>query len=224
MKTPTAFTVVLTLGIVSALADEPDKVNALRGEVEVLQIQQDVDKTLLNEALLLVGRARMKLIAETARTGAAVENTALEAFIKEKSEAVAKRAAELKGKAFELAALESGTSTRKVSRAKPIDDGDRQRQIEELEEAQLEVQLLQMQVQLHQQPLAEAQHNVAQAEYAAGSDPKMREKADTERKRYEEAKAKFIEFSKRFRLEQEKMGRLQESLGGAGMGFGGGFR
>jgi hypothetical protein len=224
MKTLTAFTVVLTLGIVSALADEPDKANALRGEIEVLQIQQDVDKTLLNEALLLVDRARLKLMAETARTEAAVKNTALEVFIKEKSEAVAKRAAELKGKAFELAALERGTATQKVSRPKPIDDGDRQRQIEELEGAQLEVQLLQMQVQLHQQPLTEALQNVAQADFAAESNPDMREKAETERKRYEKAKAKFIEFSKRFRLEQEKMRRLQESLGGAGMGFGGGFR
>jgi hypothetical protein len=57
--------VVLTLGIVAAHADEPDKANALRGEIEVLQIQQDADKTLLKEAHLLDGRARMSRKTET---------------------------------------------------------------------------------------------------------------------------------------------------------------
>ena len=106
---------------------------------------------------------------------------------------------------------------------KPSDDKDRQGLIEKMEEAQIEVQLLQLQTQLYQQPLYEALQALANAEFAASNDETQREKADAERKRFNNVKTKYVNFNKVLRLEQEKVAELQKCLGLGGMGSMGGM-
>lgn len=237
MKTWAAFTVLLVLGTVPTRAGEKDKAATLRGEIEFLELQRDVDKTLLREAMLLAGRGEMQamadpLNAEEARKQSKVERDALEKFIEGKREAVIERTSELKRKASELAAMEKleekSAASRRVSQPNriartsdtPGDDKERQELIEKMEEAQVEVQLLQMQTQLYQQPLSEALRALANAEFAASNDKTQQDKADAARKRFEKSREKYVNFSKKLQLEQSKLNGLQMRSGMGGMGGG----
>lgn len=174
MKTLAAFAVLLVLAVVPSRADDKittlrdeiehlqihrgdeDKGSALQGEIELLQIQQDVDKTLLREAMMVAGRARFVRMADRpdtdeAKKRAAVEAEVVEVFIREKQEAVLRRTAELKKKANELSAARM-----KANPPVKPDDKDRPELIEKLEEARVEVQLLLMQSQMFQKKLNEA--------------------------------------------------------------------
>src|SRR4051794_12919486 len=130
MKTWTALALLLILGGVSARAEDNDKVATLRGEIELSEIERDVDKELLREAMMLAGRARMRETADRtdsveARKRSQAESDALEVFIQTKKVAVVERTAELKKKASEVSALEKSAAIQRVTRpnqpVKPIE-------------------------------------------------------------------------------------------------------
>src|SRR4051794_23243224 len=111
MKTSTAFMLVLVLVVAPARAEDDDKAAALRGEIEVSELERDVDKDLLREALLLAGRAGMGQAADRpesdeARKRDQADLLALQEYIQVKRLAVVKRTAELRRKASESSALE----------------------------------------------------------------------------------------------------------------------
>src|SRR5262249_50093504 len=131
-------------------------------EIELLELEQDVDKTLLREAMLNLGRltlsqATAQEVPAELRKRHAAEVEALKEFIAEKKDAFSRRSDELKGKRAGLAKAATRPRAAAAGRAEAApDDKERQGLTEKLEEAQVEVQLLQMQINLYQQPLSEA--------------------------------------------------------------------
>src|SRR5947209_1470186 len=98
MKTCALIAVSLVLGVDSARADEPDKLTSLRGEIEFLEIEHDVDKTLMREAMLNLGRNTMAGLAgspptEAMRLRIEAELAGLEKFIAAKKVALLDRSA-----------------------------------------------------------------------------------------------------------------------------------
>ncbi|GAC1450402.1 MAG: hypothetical protein NVSMB9_34820 [Isosphaeraceae bacterium] len=238
MKTWTAFALLLVLGSLPVLADEKDKVATLRGEIELLKIQRDVDKTLLREAMLLEGRRVMKPRTtppndDRARKLVEEEQVILKNFIDRKRDDLVKRTLELGSKASELAALKNSVANQGTPRpnpnattgATPINDKDREALFEKMEDAQVEVQLLQTQAQLYQQGLNQALHELANAEFAASQDKAQQDKADQARKGLDKAKNHYLSINKKFHDEQRKLSELQSRLGMImGPGVGGGFQ
>jgi hypothetical protein len=218
-------TLVLLLAFgVPARAQQQSPPQAEKVQSELLELEQEVDRTLLREAMLLLGRKGLRPSSERptsdeARKREAEDAVVLEEYIQRKKRDIVERANSLR---------EMRSEAIRVSRAptaRPRPQGavaDAQGLIERVESAQVEVQLLQTQVQMSQQPLNEAINALAAAELAAGSDETQRAKADTARKEYEKAKSKFVEFSKRFQVEQGKLNEMQQVAGMGGMG--GGFR
>jgi hypothetical protein len=226
MKTTTAFAALLVLAVAPAGAQqptrEPEKRASEPAEIELLELEQVADKTLLREAMLLVGQRSLKQARDQPVSDADRQRdheylVTLKRFIEEKKQAYTERAAVLKNKRAESA---RPVTTQRSQAVRPVvtpaDDKARQGLVEKLEEVQLEVNLLQMRVQLYQQPLNEAVQALANAEFAADNDPSQREKAEAARKRFEEAKSKFLDVSTKLRLEQHRMAELQRTVGGGG--------
>ncbi len=222
MKTWSAVAILLVLAIVPSRAQEkpsPDVDESVH--LDFLELEQDVDKTLLREAMLLQGRNGLKPSSERPssdddRRRAEVDNHRLREYIQAKKQAIGQRSDELK--------KIRGMTTKAASKpSTPPAEADRQKLIEEYQNAQVEAQLLQTQAQMYQQPLQEAIQALAEAEFAASNDPSQREKAEAARKQYEKAKAKFVELSKRLQLEQTKIGEIQSRFGLGGMGGMGGM-
>ncbi len=143
------------------------------GETEVSQLELDVDKELLREAMMLVGRARMRQ-AGSEQAQKQLQN--LEEFIKAKKVAVIERTANLKKEASES--------------SKPGETEDREGLLEKLTETQVEFQLLLSQSPMYQKKLNEAINELATAEFEASNDGTQQEKADSERKQFSTFKAK----------------------------------
>jgi hypothetical protein len=191
---------------------------------ELLELEQDVDKTLLREAMLLLGRKGLRPSSERPTSGEARDREAedaevVEAYIKQKKKAIVERASLLRDMRSEASRVSRAPTTRPRPRGV---NPDAQGLIEKVESAQVEVQLLRTQVQMFQQPLNEAINALAAAELAAGSDEAQRAKADAARKEFEKVKSRFVEVSKRFQVEQGKLSEMQQGIGMGGMG--GGFR
>ena len=226
MKTWPVLAALLVLGAVPTRAqqssDSSERSATIRGEMDLLELEREVDKQLLREAMIKVGQVRMSKQQDEA------EVAALEAFIQSKKSAVVERVVALKRKEAELSNATMPTARPGMTPPnKPVkptgtrsEGGEKRELIEELDEAQLEVQILHMQVDLCQNPLNEAMQALAAAEFAASNDESQREKANAARKRYDKAKEKFLVFSKKFQLEQNKVGELQQRMNFGGMGGG----
>ena len=61
------------------------------------------------------------------------------------------------------------------------------------------------------------------AEIAASRDESQKAKADAARKEFDRVKAKYVDFSKRFQVEQDRLDEMRRMTGMMG-GMGGGFR
>lgn len=219
MKHLTAFALVV-LSCAPATAQQPTSPRPPI-ENELLEMEQDVDKTLLREALLLQGRMGMKVgpEGESAQKQSAANEVALRDFIARKKESILARAAELaKGRGVSRRASTQGAGAPSNRPA----EVDRASAIEKIEEAQIETQLLQAQVNLLQRPMSEAITALAAAEFAASNDETQRAKAEAARKEYEKVKARYVEQSKRLQVRQHELQSMQQLVGMGG--FGGGFR
>jgi len=237
MKTWTAFALLLVLAPTPAKAQqakEPEKKASDTAEIEMLELKQDVDKTLLREALLLLGRGRegMTQSGGRAERREAGEIDALKKFVDEKEHAYIQRAGELTKRRAELKnqqIAQANPTRNQVGQVRnPVDEKERQGLVEKLVESQVEVQLLQSQEQSYQQTLNEAIQALTKADFAAGDDPTQQEKADAARKRFDKAKTKYVDITKRLQAEQGKIGEMQSRTGYFGMGgmggMGGGMR
>jgi hypothetical protein len=188
-------------------------------EVELLEMEQDVDKSILREALLLLGRAGMTPGPQQGKLQADEDVAAMRAFVEKKKEAIIARDAELKKRRL---GGTRGTTTTTAPTAVQPDNADRQADIEKLENAQIETQLLQAQINLLQPDLTSAIDALAAADIAASKDETQRPKADEARREYQKIKAKYVEHSKRLPMEQRELLSIQRMMGMGGMGGGGG--
>lgn len=231
MKTWTALALLLALGVAPAKGqgrtEEPEKTASLPAEIELLELEQDVDRGLIREALVTIARSSVRRRSVSSDDK---ELDALKEFVEVTKHHFLARAAEIRTKRAGLVrpAGPRGASSRDQAgrppapSASPVDDREKQALIEKAEEAQIEVQLLQAQTQLYQQPLHEAIQSLAAAEFAAGDDKAQQEKAEAARSRFEKAKARYVGFSRKLQVEQDKLQGLQMRLNMGGMG--GGFR
>lgn len=194
----------------------PAQPQAQNIELELLDMEQDADKTALKEAFLLQARQGMQPAPEDEFRKRALEERSvlLRDFIARKKDAITARSAELADKR---------TASRRLpaaARARPPLDADRQAAIEKYEKAKVEAELLQAQVALLEADLKEAVQTLAKAELAASFDESERPKADAARKAYEKIKGMVVEYNKRLRLEQQAMQSMQMmGFGGMGGGF-----
>jgi hypothetical protein len=222
MKFLTAFALLCALGVSSASAQQgqPATLSVETVQIEILEIEQDVDKTLLKEALLTLGRKDMM----TSSVILSLKDTeALKDQAEKLKASIIKRSSEIKTlKEATIRARREQATSQPAQRAVQPTKQDRQEQIEKMESAQAESQLLQRQVQLSQQALTEAIEILANAEFVAANGEKEKEALEVARKQFDKAKSKHVEFSRKFQVEQEKMNALLQQLGLGGMG--GGFR
>jgi hypothetical protein len=237
MKTWPVLVAFLILSAVPSRAQQPgealEKSARIRGEMDILALEQEVDTQLLREALITRGHVGMSGRRDEAAKQAEVAIEVLERFIKDKKHAIVERAIELKSKDAELAnaakaAARPAPPPTPPNRPLPPptarrEEGERQEFIKELEEAQVEVELLQMQSQMYRPPLNEAMETLAAAEFAASTDESQRDKADAARKRYVKAREKYLELSKKLHVEQTRVNDLQNRINFGGM-MGGGMR
>lgn len=191
-------------------------------EIELLEMEQEADKTALKEALLLQARQGMQPIrgTEPEKKQFAEDAAVLRDFIARKKEAITERASQL-------------TKTRVASRRVPAtpavppadQKASRQELVEKIERAQIDIQLLEAEALLLRTPLDEAVQALAKAEVAASRDEAERPKAEAARKEYEKIRANVVEQSKRLQLERLELQSMNQMLGMGGMGgMGGGFR
>jgi len=233
MKTWTVLAMMIVLGGVRVGAQEPAAASDDRVLLELLELEQDVDKTLLREAMLLVGRSGIKRSPDKedfpgARMGA-LQVEDLKAYIADKKSSIIARSAELKKR---MLAVQQGNARPKpapLNQATPsIDAPERQRLIEKREAARVEIQLLQVENQLYQGPMNAALQALAAADFAASNDASMRAKAETARQEFDKAKAKYVECTKKLWLEEAKVSEFDQRLNSGGMsgmgGMGGGMR
>jgi hypothetical protein len=228
MKSWAAYVVVLVLGAPAAAqqAGGPERRVAESGEVELLELEQDVDAALLRQAMMRLGGLAMKPAqdrerSDEARKREAEEVAVLNDFIQEKRKAFTRRAAELKNMragSVRQSTPRQGQPARQPNA--PRDDKERQALAESLVTAQVEVELLQQQVQLYQQPLSEAVQALANAEFAAGNDEAKKGEVEAVRKRLANARERYVEVVRKLESERNKAGQLQERLGTGGMGGG----
>jgi hypothetical protein len=203
--------------------------------LELLELEQEADKTLLKEALLVLGRKGLNVAMERPGDEGASkreleQQEALKSYIAAKKESIVKRSAEiqaLRDEPLRRRRAQAATQVAKVNTE--LARMDRQGQIEKIEASQAEIQLLQRQGQAYGQKLTEAIEALVNAELMVGKDETQRGMADEARRQYEKAKAKYVEVSKQTRLEENKLNELQQQAGmggfGGGMGgLGGGFR
>ena len=235
MKIFAAVASLLVLGSIQAPAQQPQPAPSQdeKVQLELLEIEQDVDKTLLREAMLTLGRKGQVRTPEVAQKREAAETDLLKDYIAEKKTAIIGRAADLQ----KLRAESSRVRRAPAALAQPPQrDGqaakqERQELIEKAGAVQVDVQLLERQVQYHQQPLNEAVDALALAESEAANDQSKKAMADEARKQYDKAKSRHVDLSKKLQMEQEKLNTLQQQLNFGGMGGGmggmggmGGFR
>jgi hypothetical protein len=190
-------------------------------EREILEMEQEVDKAALKEALMLRARQGMNPAPDDQpeKTRAAEKAAALREFIDSKKDAIIARSDEL------MKSRLAGMPAPLAARGAPSDrqgEVDRRAAYERGADAQVEVQLLQVQINLLQAPLDQAIQALATAEIASGNDESQREKAEAARKEYEKIKARYAELSKRLQMARQEAQSMQQ-IGGMG-GFGGGFR
>jgi hypothetical protein len=226
MKSLPSFALVVLFGVPATAQQLPAQrqppAQRLSIEVELLELEQEVDKSILREALSLLGRKGMIPSPSLANTKDADDVAVLRDFVAKKKEAIITRAAEL-GKSRGPSMRGSTAST--VSTADQPAKVDRQAAIEKIDNAQIDAQLLQAQINLLQPDLANAIDALAAADIAASKDEGKRGKAAEARKEYEKIKARFVEHSKRLQLEQEELQSMQRMMGMVGMGgMGGGMR
>jgi hypothetical protein len=221
MKSAATFVVVVlacvpAMGQLGGAPGPPQQAPGQSIDLELLELEQDADKALLREALLLQGRQGMKPITQGAdgeKRQFSEEAAALRDFIDRKKHALTARAAELAEKRTVARRVPAGT------RASQPPDGDRQTVIEKYEQARVEAQLLEAQIALLQTPMEKAIQALAKAELDASNDEARRPVAEAARREYDKIKAKVVEHNKRLQLEQQAMQPMQMR----GMG-GGGFR
>ncbi|MHC5538809.1 hypothetical protein ACYOEI_11355 [Singulisphaera rosea] len=177
-------------------------------ETELLEMEQEADKTALKEALVLQARQDMKSLSGPEQQVAAEQAKTLADFIDRKKKAIIGRNAELRE-------LRNPKVAAAAAAAKPA-QFDWRAAIEKSENARIESQLHQAQVSLLEPELASAIEELAGAEHAAGKDEKLSAKADEARKAYEKIKAQYLEHSKQLRLEQQEAGGMGGGMGGMG--------
>lgn len=217
MKRLTAFALVAFF-CVPATAQQPTSPGQSI-EHELLEMEQDVDKTILREALMLQGRRSMKTTPDALPEKKLFdeETAALRGFIASKKDAIIARAAEL---TKSRAASRRVTTATTVSSANQPANLDRQAAYEKYADAEVEVQLLQAQLNLLQPSLDQAVQTLATAELTASNDDTQRGKAEAARKEYERVKAKYVEHNKRLHVEQQKVQSMQVfGMGGMGGGM-----
>lgn len=211
MKSLAAFALVV-LSCAPAIAQRAQPQTQSPGiESELLEMAQDVDKTILREALMLQARQGMKPEANLPKKDA----DALREFIAKKKGDIIARAADVR-----KSRVPGMRGPNTVSRAATT--AEQQDVIEKIEKAQIETQLLQVGVNLLQPALTKAINALATAELAMNDDETQKAKVDEARKEYEKIKAKYVDASKRLQLEQQELQLMQQSIGMRGMG--GGFR
>jgi hypothetical protein len=195
----------------------PQQPQAQNIELELLELEQDVDKTLLREALLLQGRTDMKAAPDTAPDNKEFERNAkaLHEFIGKKKDAIVARTAEVR-KTRAQGMRPIARDVRGDQQAKV----DRQTSYEKFAEAQIDVQLLEAQLALLQEPLNAAVQALATAELAASNDGSQRAKAEAARKEFEKIKAKYVGYNKRLQAEQQGLQSMGMMSGMGGMGGG----
>lgn len=178
-------------------------------EVELLEMEQEADKTALKEAFLLQARQDMRLLAGPEQEVSAKEAQILAKFIEKKTRTISDRDAELR----KMRNPKAATAATAVGKPAQF---DWKAAIETSENARIESQLHQAQVSLLEPELATAIQELADAEYAASKDEKLRAKADEARKTYEKIKAQYLEHSKQLRVEQQQAGGMGGGMGGMG--------
>ncbi|WP_435009690.1 hypothetical protein P12x_000939 [Tundrisphaera lichenicola] len=241
MRYLTGFALVLALGMVPARGQQGAPAPKPSVEIELLEIEQDVDKALFREALMLEGRQGLqplmpwggmaeeiqrrlpeeiqRRLPEEMKRRMEEGSLRLRDFIGSKRAAIVERAARLKKLRQEESLTEVDKAPSPV--ATPAPPQEHPDAIRELENARVEVQLLQAQISLYQGSLDEALTALAEAEVAASRDESLRPQAEEARKKFEETKAKYLDFRERFQAEQNKVNELQSM---PGMGSPGGFR
>jgi hypothetical protein len=230
MKTLPVVALLLVLGGPSARAQQQNPTPVVdRAQLELLELEQDVDKTLLKEAMLLLGRKELRPLserpsAEGAKHREEADVANLQKFIVTRKEAITERSAAMT-KAREV------TNRVQISQPSPRNGQalarDRQALIPRYSEAQVEAQLLQRKSELFQKSLNEAVEVLANAEVAASTDPSKQKDVEAASKQFDRAKSNYVEVSKKFLAVQAEFFDLQQrgGLGGMGMGgMGGGFR
>jgi hypothetical protein len=197
-------------------------------EIDLLEMEQEADKSALKEALLIQARQGMRPIQGTdpEKRQFAEDTVALRDFIAKKKEAITARAAEMR-KSRIAGSLPAARNVRVDQQAKSDQQAkvDRQATYEKYAEAQIDVQLLEAQLALLQEPLNAAVQALAAAELAASNDESQRAKAEAARKEFEKIKARYVGFNKRLQAEQQELQSMGMMAGMPGMGgMGGGMR
>jgi hypothetical protein len=188
-------------------------------ELELLEMEQEADKTALKEALLIQARQGMKPIHGTDSEKKQLDEdvAALRDFIARKREAITARASQL---------TKTRVASRRVPAAPAVSPADqkasRQELVEKIQRAQIDIQLLEAEVLLLRTPLDQAIDALAKAEVAASKDEAERPKAEAARKEYDKIKANVVEQNKRLELEKLELQSMNQTMGMGGMG--GGFR
>ena len=154
MKTWPALAVLLVLAVAPSWAQEqpaPDQDDKV--QLELAELEQDVDKTLLREAMLLLGRKGLMPSSERPtsdedRRREAEDAHQLEEYIQRKKQALIERSAELKK-------IRAKTTTEGSKPATPPAEADKQRLIEKLAKAEVEVQMLRREIERYRRAAAE---------------------------------------------------------------------
>jgi hypothetical protein len=232
MKTCALLAVVLVLAVDPVRADEPDKLTSLRGEIEFLEIEQDVDKTLLREAMLNLGRNTMAGLAgspptEERKMRIEAELAGLEKFIAAKKAAVLERSAVLRARALEVAELQKAAARPKpaprpaqTQAAAPRDEAEDRELARQVEDLQVEEQLLGAKTQYLKLTLNQTIDKLAALEVGGDGDEAQRQKKTAEtRKTYDEIRRNYVEHMAKLKMGQEKLYELRRKLNQGQGGF-----
>jgi hypothetical protein len=201
-------------------------------QLDILELEQEVDKNLLKEALTTLGKEAMispseiNAMPEEARKHRKADILALEEFIKAKKASLLSRSVEIA--AVRDKPMKAMREQMKANQVKQATKPDRLAQLETMGMAQAEIQLLQKQVELYQQNLTSSIDELANAEFAAANDDRQKEAYDAAKKKYEKTKSKFVDFSKQLQAQQWTAFEMERQIGMGGMsgmgGMGGGMR
>ncbi len=191
-----------------------------RVKLDLLELEQEVDKSLLREALTNLGKATM--------ANPKADVVALSDFIQTKKASIESRAAsmaEIKDKPFK--------AKRELSQARQAPKSDQLAQIEALQLGEVEIQLLQSQVGSYQNKLTTSIQELTKAEMNSefgGLSPEQKKNdLDAARQQYDKVKARYVDYSKQLQAHQMDVLNLQRQLGinnmfGGMGGMGGGFQ
>jgi hypothetical protein len=231
VKTLPVLTLLLILVSPSARAQQqPNPPLDDRVQLELLELEQDVDKTLLKEAMLLLGRKELRPLAERPTVEGAKHREerdveSLMKFIATRKDAITERSAALSKARREVKRV---ANPQPVQRPDQAVGQERQALIARYSEAQVESQLLQRRSELFQKALNEAVELLAGAELAASTDEAKRKDVEDAAKQFDRAKSNYVEISKKLMAVQNDIFEIQQRMGFGGMGgmggMGGGFR